>query len=178
MAERMCIECGESVPLRRRKCDDCRAPVSNRVPASEQRARDAVTMRAAAKTFAEIAADLGYATPAGALKAYRRGMTNAGHRAMSLDDRRELELHRIDTLLAAIWEAAATGDLAAVDRFERLSKRREKLEGMAIASGAPGRSWSGDGDRESGDVVPADEVDELRRRKEESARQRLARSQG
>lgn len=175
MAEASCIECGETVAARRRKCDDCRAPARATLTASEQRAQDAVAKRASGMTFLAIAGDLGYATAAGALKAYRRGMSADGHRGMSIDERRELELHRIDVLLAAIWVEGAKGDLAAVDRFERLSKRRERLEGLAIAPNGRGRTWDSDDDGDaSGQVVSEGTVARMRLEREERARQRSA----
>lgn len=40
---------------------------------------------------------------------------------------RALEADRLDRLHAAIWSAAASGDLAAVDRVIRISERRDKV---------------------------------------------------
>lgn len=175
MADPKCSECGEQVAPRRRKCDDCRAPARTTLTGSEQRARDAVSRRAGGATFATIAEELGYATAAGALKAYRRGMAGTGLRGLSLDEKRELELHRIDRILDSIFPDATGGDLAAVDRFERLSRRRERLEGMAIAPNGPGRNAeASDDDHDAGTVVSAERLEKLRRERGERARQRTA----
>ena len=43
------------------------------------------------------------------------------------DVRRALEVDRLDRLHMAVWQAAAAGDLAAVDRVLKISERREKV---------------------------------------------------
>lgn len=46
------------------------------------------------------------------------------------EDVRLLELQRLDALLAALWDKAIAGDLAAVDRVLRIMERRAKLLGL------------------------------------------------
>lgn len=177
MAGAKCSECGEAVSPRRRKCDDCRRP--QRGPsARDLRDREVRSLRASGKTFDEIAEQVGFANASGALKAYRRSMAATSNRHMKLDERRELELHRIDVVLDGLWEDASRGDLAAVDRFERMSKLRIRIEGLAVApAGVLGLDDDDDGDT-SGQVVSESTVARIRREREERASQRLAGSDG
>jgi hypothetical protein len=48
----------------------------------------------------------------------------------SMDELRALELARLDAALVAIWPKVRAGDLLAVDRLVRLSKRRSELLGL------------------------------------------------
>jgi len=163
------------VAPRRRKCDDCKNPARPGPSARQLREREARDLRAAGKTFEEIAEQIGYANASGALKAYRRSMAAAGHRAMSLEERRELELHRIDVVIDGLWSAASKGDLGAVDRIERQSKLRIRIEGMAVAPNGAARRFDEDdkGDT-SGQVVPESTVARMRREREDRAAERAA----
>lgn len=175
MADPRCSECGERVAPRRRKCDDCKKPARPGPSARQLREREARNLRAAGKTFEEIAEKIGYANASGALKAYRRSMAAAGHRSMSLEERRELELHRIDRVLDAISAEIEGGDLAAVDRFERMSKLRVRIEGMAVAPNGGGRRFDEDDEGDtSGQVVSEGTVARMRREREDRAAERAA----
>ncbi len=62
---------------------------------------------------------------------------------------RDLEASRLDTMQAAIWSRAVTGDLRAIDTALRISARRSRLLGLDLA--------------DSGAAIPADEVETLAR---------------
>lgn len=44
----------------------------------------------------------------------------------------DLELRRLDRALNGIWQKVLNGDLAAIDRFLRISERRAKLLGLEV----------------------------------------------
>jgi hypothetical protein len=67
--------------------------------------------------------------------------------AEPLEEVRRLELFRLDKLLAAVWDPAMAGDIAAVDRCLAISARRSRLLGLdkQVGGYAYGRE-DGDGD--------------------------------
>lgn len=140
--------------------------VSARRPSKTRlRERHVLALRAQGLPFDAIADRLGYANRAGAWRAYQRAMSATGNEDMSLAEQRDLELHRIDIVLSRVWPAASRGDLAAVDRFERLSRHRAKLLGMSLAAGRSGYEDRAptDNDSAAGDnVVNQDAVAALR----------------
>ena len=64
-----------------------------------------------------------------------------------VDEARKIELLRLDELLAAIYERAINGDIAAIDRVLAISHRRIRLLGLdyipsqAAASRPDGDDW-------------------------------------
>jgi len=97
---------------------------------STERAKEAVALRLAGRTYDEIAAALGcghgtaYRAVAGHLAATR---AEAAETAQEL---REVELQRLDRLLAVVGPMAEKGDLAAVDRVLRIQERRAAYLGL------------------------------------------------
>lgn len=176
MAQRFCSVCAEPVTGRRLKCDDCKAAKPRQRTQAEQREWRVLELKAQGKTFDDIAFEVGYANASGAWKAYKRAMSATASQNLTADQRRELELHRIDVVLNGLWPAASKGDLTAVDRFEKLSKLRAKIEGFSIA---PQRSWQqsrGDSapaaEAEGNNVISPDRLDEMRQRREQRAADR------
>jgi len=62
---------------------------------------------------------------------------------------RDLEASRLDTMQAAIWSRAVTGDLRAIDTALRISARRSRLLGLDLA--------------DSGAAIPEETVESLAR---------------
>lgn len=153
--------------------------VSQRKPSKTRlRERHVLTLRAQGLTFDVIADRLGYANRSGAQRAYQRAMLATGNEDLSLAEQRDLEVHRLDIILSRIWPAASRGDLAAVDRYARLSRDRVKLLGMALAAGRSGYEGSNrpgkhEKDGESQDnVVSHNALEALRAEREKRAAER------
>ena len=97
---------------------------------SAERSKEAVALRLQGRTYDEIAAALGcghgtaYRAVAGHLAATR---AEAGETAQEL---REVELQRLDRLLAVVGPMAEGGDLQAVDRVLRIQERRSAYLGL------------------------------------------------
>jgi hypothetical protein len=93
-----------------------------------KKAADALVLRRAGATYADIAQQLGYTAPAGAQKAVERGLkATLQEPAESL---RTLELDRLDRAQRQIWPAVLQGNLGAVDRLLKIMERRAKLKGL------------------------------------------------
>lgn len=148
--------------------------------ATAKRETKALELRAEGRGFDEIARELGYANRGSAWKAYKRALDATGPvgRTMTDEEQRQLELHRLDLLLKAVWPAASRGDLGAVREAKRLHDARVRLLGLSIAAGRTTRGFSddeGDGDTE-GTVVGPDRLDALRERRAHDAAERSART--
>ena len=85
-------------------------------------------LRKAGATFHQIANVVGYADPSGAKRAYDRAMQATIQQPA--DEIRRLELERLDAMLRAVWPAALSGRLHAVDRVLTIMCRRAKLLGL------------------------------------------------
>jgi len=87
-----------------------------------------VELRKAGVTWAGIASRTGYATPAGAYKAYQR----AAERLIrpNLEEHRDMELERLDRLQAGVWAKAISGDVRALDSVLRIIDRRSRILGL------------------------------------------------
>ena len=100
------------------------------VVSAVERTRQAVALRRAGLTCAEIGAKLG-CSKASAHRAIVRGLEAL--RAESQEDAtalRTLELARLDAAQVAIWRDVQAGDMAAIDRLLRISQRRASLLGL------------------------------------------------
>ncbi len=98
-----------------------------RIAATERQAR-ALALRKAGLGYADIARRLGYAGPSGAHKAIMTGL-----RALTREpaaELRDLELARLDDMLAGLWPNARKGNVAAVDRVLKIMQRRADLLGL------------------------------------------------
>lgn len=97
-----------------------------------QRQAEAMRLRVAGFTLADIARQLGYASESGALKAIMTGLDAA--RREPADAMRELALRRCERMLQAVWSRVLTGDLDAIDRALRIEARRARLLGLDAQS--------------------------------------------
>lgn len=178
-APRRCRDCDAEVAGRRWKCDDCKRMTGKpRTPSAViAREREVLRLRASGTTFDQIAEQLGYADESGAWRAYRRALNRTGRDSLSRADRRDLQLHRIDLAINAIWGLVEKGDLAAIDRLERLEKLRARLEGTMTAA----RGGWDDEDHTEGDaggagaVVGPSRLVQLREKRESEAAARFPR---
>lgn len=102
----------------------------SRVSAAERR-RQAVQLRAMGRTFAEIAEALGYAGESGARNAVNEQLARLESQDVKdADLLRRLEAERIDLARRSIAQAVMQGNLAAIDRWQRLSESFRKLYGL------------------------------------------------
>ena len=103
---------------------------SDRLIVAAEREGQALELRKAGKTFAEIGADLGI-TKEGARQAVYRALGDLAESNLEAAAAlRALESERLDKLLAAVWPAATAGDLDAVDRALKIAARRARLCGL------------------------------------------------
>ena len=114
-----------------------------RVATAARRVR-CVELAATGMTYAQIAADVGFANKSSARKAVLAAL--ASREVEAVEDLRRLEVTRLDALQAAAWEDALTGDVGAIDRILRIIDRRMMLMGL----NGPRRS---DRSQESASVV-------------------------
>jgi len=95
-----------------------------------EREAKALELRIAGATYKQIGEALGI-SESGAWKAVMRALKRLNERieegALEL---RRLETERIDRALLAIWPRVRGGDLGAIDRFVKLSRRRAELWGL------------------------------------------------
>lgn len=109
---------------------DANAPTAPRKVTAAARRAQALALRIGGLSFQAIGDKLGVTKQAAhALVVNALRDTNA-QTAEAADELRRLELERLDTAQAAIWEAVLKGDVQAVDRFVRISKRRGELTGI------------------------------------------------
>lgn len=98
-----------------------------RIAAAERQAR-ALALRKAGLGYADIAHQLGYAGPSGAYKAISTALRAlTGEPAKEL---RDLELARLDDLLAGLWGDARQGNVQKIDRVLKIMQRRAALLGL------------------------------------------------
>ena len=93
-----------------------------------ERQRQALEMRKAGHSYPAIATALEYASTSGALKAVTSALTRTLQEPA--DEVRQLELTRLDAMLAAIWGRVEDGELPAFDRAQDIMKRRAALLGL------------------------------------------------
>jgi hypothetical protein len=90
----------------------------------------ALDLRKAGKTYAEIGQVLGVSEQR-AHKVVTEELARLNReRVEAATDVCRLELGRLDTLLAGVWEAAKGGDVVAIDRVVKLMERRARLAGL------------------------------------------------
>lgn len=119
--------------------------------------------------FATIATRLQFANKGSACKAYHRALARMADPdgVLTTEQKRALELDRLDRLQQGLWAKAARGDLGAVDRILKISLHRRQLEAMdPPRHAAPAHDLP---PREPGEVVPASFVQELRERRARDA---------
>jgi hypothetical protein len=96
--------------------------------AAVDRQVEALKLRRAGKSFADIAQRLGYASRSNAYTAVMHALRRTLQEPA--DEVRRLEIERLDGLLSGLWERAAAGHLPSVDRVLAIMDRRAKLLGL------------------------------------------------
>lgn len=104
------------------------APGTPQALSNKETAIQALALRKTGATYEQIAAHLGYSNRQSANRAVLRLL--AAHEAENVADLRTLENMRLDDLLFAVYKAAKSGDLGAIDRALRIMERRAKLLGL------------------------------------------------
>jgi len=105
--------------------------MSGRKIKAAQREFEAIQLRLAGATFAQIAEKVGYRGPSGAQSAVRRGLKRIRGKAEEIAEvLRGVEDSRYDRMLRAIDSQVRTGHLGAIDRALRVSKARRDLWGL------------------------------------------------
>jgi hypothetical protein len=95
-----------------------------------ERQADAMRLRVAGASFAQIARQLGVSKQQ-AFRDTRRALDETlAHRDGSADSYRELELSRLDALLVACWKFATAGSAEHVRACVRIAERRARLLGL------------------------------------------------
>jgi hypothetical protein len=87
-----------------------------------------IELRRAGITWSKIAEQTGYASAAGAFKAYQR-VADRFIRP-NIEELRDMELDRLDRLQAAVWGKALNGDVRSLDAVLRIIDKRAKLLGL------------------------------------------------
>ncbi len=94
------------------------------------RRRRALELRMKGLTFADIARQVGYASPSGAYEAVKKALASEAFDEAA--EFRKLHIARLETLLAGIWNLAREGKLGAVDRVLNLLEREARLLGLDL----------------------------------------------
>ncbi len=94
------------------------------------RRRRALELRMKGLTFADIARQVGYASPSGAYEAVKKALDYEAFETAA--EYRKLHVARLEALLAGIWNLAREGKLGAVDRVLNLLKREARLLGLDL----------------------------------------------
>jgi hypothetical protein len=99
--------------------------------AVRQKGQQAIRLRMAGATIAQIASQLGYASEAGAYKAIMRELEQtAQDMGESTEAVRQLELKRLDQMQFPIWNQVISGDQGAIGTALRIQERRAALLGL------------------------------------------------
>ena len=99
--------------------------------AVRQKGQQAIRLRMAGATIAQIASQLGYASEAGAYKAIMRELEATAHdQGESTEAVRQLELKRLDQMQFPLWNQVLTGDQGAITTALRIQERRASLLGL------------------------------------------------
>ncbi len=99
----------------------------------------AVELRATGMSYAQIAAEVGYANRGTAHAVVTQAL--ASREAESVDLLRQVEVARLNAVNAALWPQAMAGDVAAVMALLRVSEARCRLLGL-YGDGRPTESQS------------------------------------
>lgn len=98
------------------------------VATAAEKRKKALDLRRAGWSFDDIATEVGYANRGSAHRAVKQGI--AAITRESATELIELELSRLDDLLAGLYEQARNGDLFAVDRALKIMDQRAKFLGL------------------------------------------------
>jgi len=109
---------------------DTNSPQSPKRALTAERKEKALLFRIGGKTFAEIGAALGI-SPQAAYKLVANALDDISQKtAENAEQLRRLEIERLDFMRNAIWGAVIKGDVVAVDRGIKISKRISELMGL------------------------------------------------
>jgi hypothetical protein len=98
-----------------------------------ERRTKAVQMRLAGVPYKTIADKLGYASQAAASKDVTRALQMASRAQQeSSEQLLQIEIDRLDRMMASLWTQACGGDVKAVEAVERLISRRCTLLGLDL----------------------------------------------
>jgi hypothetical protein len=90
-------------------------------------------MRLAGVPYKTIADKLGYGSQAAASKDVTRALQMASRAQQeSSEQLLQIEIDRLDRMMAALWTSACGGDVKAVEAVERLIARRSSLLGLDL----------------------------------------------
>jgi hypothetical protein len=95
----------------------------------------AVSLAAAGHGYDQIAAMVGYANRGTAWRVVQEALRDRV--VEQVDELRELERHRLDSLQAAFWEPAMRGDAKAADRVLKIMAQRSRLLGLEVQRPKP-----------------------------------------
>lgn len=109
---------------------DPNSPTAARRVQAAERERQAVSLRIAGATYAQIAERLGVTPPAVYKMVTKHLVEVAKHTADSAEQLRAIELQRLDALQAALWADAMRGDEQKTDRVLKVMAQRAKLLGL------------------------------------------------
>ena len=99
--------------------------------AARQRGQEAIKLRMAGATIADIANQLGFSNESGAYKAIIRELERtAKDMGESTEAVRQVVLKRLDQMLLTVWSDVLNGDNAAVQTALRIEERRASLLGL------------------------------------------------
>ena len=101
----------------------------NPKPEVFERERQVIELRAAGRSFNDIAQVVGFKNASGAFTAYERALKRTMREA-GLEECRSLELERLDKLQSAAWPDAMLGDMKAIDSVLKIMDRRSKYLGL------------------------------------------------
>jgi hypothetical protein len=104
--------------------------MAGKTPEPEQIDRElaVVNLRRTGLTWEMIAREVGYASPAGAWKAYERACARTLEEPTA--EARRIELDRLDALQYTYWDPAIAGNLRAADFVLKVIDRRAKILGI------------------------------------------------
>lgn len=96
--------------------------------AAVERQRQALELRKAGLSYVAIAERLGYANHTGALKAVKSALRSLVREPA--EELIEVEVNRLDDMLAGLWLEARKGNVAKIDRVLKIMQRRAELLGL------------------------------------------------
>jgi hypothetical protein len=103
-------------------------PTENQRLSAAERQRNALELRKAGIGYQQIADALGYRGVSGAYYAVQSALKRTMREPSKAV--RALEQARLDKILSAVWPAAISGDLNAIDRVLKIMARRAALLGL------------------------------------------------
>lgn len=104
-------------------------PYNKAARAAKARERVALDLHLAGLTYAQIAAELGYADRGSAHRAVMRCMAR-DYPASEVADARQREEARLERAHQAVWPRVLLGDLKAIETMLKIHDRRARLLGL------------------------------------------------